>query len=271
MMPVLKVNNVGIYYEERGEGETLVFLHGYTGSTLDWESQMAVFSNQYRGIAFDHRGHGKSEAPSSEEDYSIQIFSEDVYALLSKLGVDRCCLVGHSMGGFMALQFVLDHPELVKALVLVDTSSGDFETPPEYAELRAKLDELARDKGLAAAFEYDAENNPMRIEKFQKHPELREVARQKVMNTSVDGYIYVARTFRKWQPVTDRLHEIDVPTLIFLGEEDTPFLMASQIMKDSIKDAELITVPGVGHSPHEEAPDRFNEALSNFLNRVNWT
>ena len=270
-MTVLKINNVGIYYEEKGEGEALVFLHGYTGSTLDWESQVAAFSNQYRVIAVDHRGHGKSEAPSSEEDYSIPIFSEDVYALLSKLGVDRWCLVGHSMGGFMALQFVLDHPELVKALVLVDTSSGDFETPPGYAELRAKLDEIARNEGLGAAFEYDAENNPMRIERFQKHPELREVARQKVMNTSVDGYIYVARTFKKWQPVTERLHEIDVPTLIFWGEEDTPFLKASHLMKDSIKDAELIRVPGVGHSPHEEAPDRFNEALSNFLNRVRWT
>ena len=79
-MPVLKANNVGLYYEEMGEGEALVFLHGYTGSTLDWESQMATFSNQYRVIAVDHRGHGKSEAPSSEENYSIHIFSEDVYA-----------------------------------------------------------------------------------------------------------------------------------------------------------------------------------------------
>ena len=136
--------------------------------------------------------------------------------------------------------------------------------------MRAKLDEIARDEGLGAAFEYDAENNPMRIERFQKHPELREVARQKVLNTSVDGYIYVARTFGKWQSVTNRLHEIDAPTLIFLGDEDTPFIKASQIMKVSIKDAELVTVPGVGHNPHEEAPDRFNEALSNFLTRVKW-
>ena len=123
-MPVLKVNNVGIFYEEMGKGEALVFLHGYTGSNLDWESQMAAFSDKYRVIAIDHRGHGRSEAPSSEEGYSIPIFSEDVYALLSELGVDRCCLVGHSMGGFMSLQFVLDHSALVKALVLVDTSSG---------------------------------------------------------------------------------------------------------------------------------------------------
>jgi len=264
-MPIVKVNNINLNYAEFGDGEPLVFLHGYTGSTEDWTNQISFFSDRYKIIAVDHRGHGKTEAPAAEEDYAIDIFSEDVYALLGKLGIHRCCLVGHSMGGFMALQFVLDHPELVKALVLVDTSSGHFERAPGFVELRAKLDELARNKGLEAAFEYDAENNPMRIEKFNKHPELRDVARKKVINTSVDGYIYVARTFGLWQPVTDKLPEIKVPTLIFWGEEDTPFLKASQILNESIQDSKLVAVPGVGHSPHEEAPDIFNEAMSDFL------
>jgi 3-oxoadipate enol-lactonase len=229
---------------------------------------MPVLRDSFKVIAVDHRGHGKSEAPAAEEDYSIPIFSEDVYALLRMLGVDRCCLVGHSMGGFVALQLVLDHPEVVRALVLVDTSSGDFERAPGYAELRAKLDALARNEGLEAAFEYDAAHNPMRIERFRKHPELRELARQRVTSTSVDGYIYVARSFGTWRPVTGRLHEIRVPTLIFRGEEDTPFLKASQVLKESISEAELVTVPGVGHSPHEEAPALFNETLMQFLTRI---
>jgi pimeloyl-ACP methyl ester carboxylesterase len=221
-------------------------------------------------LAVDHRGHGQTEAPENEYDYSIEIFSEDVYALLNYLNVEHCCLVGHSMGGFMSLQFVLDHPEVVKALVLVDTSSGDFERAPGFEELRAKLDELARAKGLEAAFEYDAANNPLRIDRFKKHPELREITRQKVLNTSVNGYIYVARTFGRWPSVTDRLHEIKVPTLIFLGEEDAGFIKASQTMKDNIPSSELVTIPGVGHSPHEEAPDLFNKALLDFLPKINW-
>ncbi|MBL7211010.1 MAG: alpha/beta hydrolase [Desulfobacteraceae bacterium] len=269
-MSVLKVNDVSLYYEQTGEGEAIVFLHGYTGSTQDWADQVKAVSDRYKAIAIDNRGHGKSEAPKAEEDYSINIFSEDLYALLRQLGIDRCCLVGHSMGGFISLQFILDHPELVKALVLVDTSSGDFERAPGFVEFRAKLDELARNEGLEAAFEYDAANNPMRIERFQKHPELREVTRRKVMNTSVDGYVYVARTFGKWQPVTGRLNEIAVPTLIFLGEEDAPFIKASQTMKESIKDSRLVTVPGVGHSPHEEAPDLFNKAFLDFLSKIEW-
>lgn len=269
-MSVLRVNGVGLNYEQAGEGKAVVLLHGYTGSTRDWANQIPVLRDRYKVIAVDHRGHGKSEAPTAEADYSIPIFSEDVHALLRMLGVDQCCLVGHSMGGFMALQLALDHPELVRALVLVDTSSGDFERAPGYAELRAKLDELARSEGLEAAFEYDAANNPMRIERFKRHPELREIARQRVMSTSVDGYIYVARSFGTWRPVTERLHEIRVPTLVFLGEEDTPFLKASRTLEGSISEAELVTVPDVGHSPHEEAPALFNEALLQFLARTGW-
>ncbi|MBW2091906.1 MAG: alpha/beta hydrolase [Deltaproteobacteria bacterium] len=269
-MTILKVNNVNLNYEQIGQGEAVVFLHGYTGSTKDWQNQIPLVAEKFKAIAIDHRGHGKSEAPSKEDDYSVKIFSEDVYALLNALNIRRCCLVGHSMGGFMSLQFVMDHPEMVKALVLVDTSSGAYDAPPGYEELRAKLDELAKNEGLEAAFEYDAANNPMRVERFKKHPEQREISRRKVLSTSVDGYIYVARTFRKWPPVTDRLHEIKAPTLIFWGEEDTPFTEPSTVLKESISGAELITVPGVGHNPHEEAPEIFNEALMNFLDKVAW-
>ena len=267
-MPVIRVNDIDLNYEQSGKGETIVFLHGYTGSSQDWASQIPVVSTDYRAIAVDHRGHGKSEAPVTEEAYSIKIFSEDVYTLLGRLGITRCCLVGHSMGGFMALQLVLDHPDIVKALVLVDTSSGEFEVAPGYAELRAKLDDLTRTKGMEAAFEYDAAHNPVRIERFKRHPDMREVTRRKMMNTSVDGYIYVARTFRSWQPVTGRLGEIQVPVLIFLGEEDTAFVKASQILKEKIRGSELVTVPGVGHSPHEEAPQIFNTAFLGFLSKI---
>jgi pimeloyl-ACP methyl ester carboxylesterase len=169
------------------------------------------------------------------------------------------------MGGFTALQFVLDHPELVSGLVLVDTSSGEWDVIPGYAELRAKLDELARTEGLEAAFAYDAANNPVRVQRFQKQPEQYEIARRKTINTSVNGYIYVPRTFGKWLSVTSRLSEIKVPTIIFRGEDDLGFVKASNILKEFIKGAELVVVPKAYHNPHEEAPGFFNEYFSKFL------
>jgi pimeloyl-ACP methyl ester carboxylesterase len=200
----------------------------------------------------------------------IPLLAEDILGLLDLLDIRKCCLVGHSIGGFIALQFALSHRNRLAALVLVDTSSGQFGSDPTYAKVRQKLDELARSQGLEAAFEYDAANNPMRIERFKKHPELREISRQKVLMTSVNGYICGPRAIAKWQPVTPRLSEIRVPTLIFWGDEDTAFTEAVKILEKGIAGSALVTVQGVGHNPHEEAPEVFNQALLKFLERVKW-
>ena len=149
-MPSVKINNLNMYYESVGQGEAIVFLHGFTGSNKDWRYQMAVVHDQYRGIALDLRGHGQSDAPKNEAEYSIYLNCEDVRGLLKQLGIERCCLVGHSMGGFTALQFALENPEMLWGLVLVDTSSGEWDTAPGYAELRAKLDELATSEGTGS-------------------------------------------------------------------------------------------------------------------------
>jgi len=266
-MALIKVNEVNLNYEQSGQGEAIVFLHGFTGSHDDWRYQMAAVKDRFRGIALDLRGHGKSAAPANEDEYSIYLNCEDVRSLLTKLGISRCCLVGHSMGGFTAIQFALDNPSMLWGLVLVDTSSGEWETVPGYAELRAKLDELARTEGLETAFAYDAGNNPVRIERFKKQPEQREIARKKTLSTSVDAYVYVPRSFGKWQSVTGRLGEIKVPTIIFRGEDDAGFVRASNILKESIAGSELVVVPGAYHNPHEEAPEYFNDYFLKFLNR----
>jgi 3-oxoadipate enol-lactonase len=264
----MKLNGVNIYYEEAGRGGSILFLHGFTGSHLDWVNQVNVTSDKYRTIAMDFRGHGQSEAPPNEDDYSIYHFEKDVFALLEMRDVRCCCLVGHSMGGFTALQFVLDHPEMVTGLVLVDTSSGEWDRIPGYAELKARLDEIARRDGIGAAFDYDAANNPMRIERFQKHPELREIARRKALNTSLAGYIHVPGCFQKWRSVTERLHEIKAPTIVFRGEDDTPFIKASDTLINLIPGAELVVVPGASHNPHEENPEFFNRAFLKFLSEI---
>jgi pimeloyl-ACP methyl ester carboxylesterase len=269
-MPLINVNKVNINYEETGAGEAIVFLHGFTGSHHDWDSQVGLISDKYRTIAVDHRGHGKSDAPVGEEFYSIKTFADDVYAMLQKLGISKCCLVGHSMGGFMSLQLVLDHPELVKGLVLVDTSSGDWDTAPGYAEFRAKLVELAQTEGLEAAFKYNAANNPPVVDKFKKHPELQEVARQKMLNTSVEGYVHIGNCFQKWPSVTARLGEIKAPTIVFLGAEDEGFIKASDVLRDGIAGAQLVVIPDAGHNPHEETTELFNKDFLAFLPKIKW-
>lgn len=270
-MPIFENKGIELYYEDIGGGRPVVFLHGFTGSTRDWQAQIDLIKDGYRSVAMDFRGHGCSEAPPSEEAYSVYQFSDDVYALLRHLDIEGCCLVGHSMGGFTALQFALDHPDMIKGLVLVDTSSGEWDNDPDYPALRKKLDELAQTEGIEAAFEFDAENNPARIEWYRKNPAWREIAKQRALKTSVEGYVYIPRSFQKWRPVTNRLGEIKVPVLIFLGEDDRHFTRAGNILKDKIPRSQLVIVPGANHNPHQENPEFFNRHFAEFLTQPAWT
>lgn len=269
-MPIANINGVNLYYEVAGKGEAVILLHGSNNSSQSWVNQIPVLSPQYQVIALDYRGNGKSAAPPRENEYSIEIFASDVFGLLKMLKVEKCCPVGHSLGGFIALQFALEHPDMLAGLVLVDTSSGQFTRPLGYTELQQQLDALARSQGMEAVFEFNIANNPLMRQRFQEHPELKEAARRRMLMTSVDGYIYTARAINKWPPVTPRLAEIKVPTLIFWGEEDIGFTNPTQILKNGIANSELLTVKGAGHSPHEETPDVFNKTLLKFLDRVKW-
>lgn len=266
-MQKISINGVKINYVSLGEGSAITMLHGYTGSIRDWISQIPILAERYRIVAMDHRGHGNSDAPSSSKSYFMDIFTGDVYNLLKNLKIDETCLIGHSMGGFMALDFVLDNPEMVDALVLVDTSSGDWERDPEYEKIRKKVEELARTEGMEAAFEYNAVHNKMIRERFEGHPELRQISKEKMLQTSVDGYIHVGHAIGNWEPVTNRLNEIEVPTLVIVGEEDNAFLQSSQVLEESVPNAELVKVEGATHNPHEEKPEAFNEVLMDFLDR----
>jgi 3-oxoadipate enol-lactonase len=268
-MPVADVNGVKLNYEVVGQGNAVFCLHGYSGSLQDWGNQIAVLSPAHKVIAGDERGHGKSAAPDREEDYSIEIFADDVFGLLNVLGIEQCCLAGHSLGGAVALQFALDHQEMLSGLVLVDTSSK-FPMPPDMIELRQKMNEIARSQGIEAAFEFELASNPQRREFFQQYPDEREKALQGMLSMSVDSFIYTWKSIERQKPLDHRLSEISVPTIIFLGEEDIGLADEIRLLHKGIANSELVTVKGAGHSPHYEAPDVFNEALLNFLDRINW-
>ena len=265
-MPVAKINGVNLNYEVSGKGPAVVFLHGMTGSTHDWANQIPVLSPKYKVIALDMRGHGKSSAPRTEAKYSIPIFAEDVFRLLKLLSIGKCCLVGHSIGGLIAIQFAMSHGDRLAGLVLVDVPK--FHGDPRYEEQKRKAQELARTQGLAAAVEYQYRHNPISIEKLRKHPELKEVSLRKALMTSVDGYIYGGRAIENWQPATSRLSEINVRTQIYWGDEDTLTTAGINILKKGIHGSTLVTVHGAGHNPHEEAPEIFNQTLLKFLERV---
>ena len=269
-MPEATINGVSLYYEVTGKGKDVVFLHGRVGDTEDWRAQLDLLSSSYRVASLDQRGRGKSAAPEKEEDYSIDIFVDDVFQWLKLLEIDKCCLVGHSLGGKVAVNFALAHPEALSALVLVDATSEKSTMTPEATTLMEETFRLARSQGTGAAFAYDLTNNPATRTRFRSHPETLERMRHKTILTPVDGYIYSRTASMKKESVTSRLPEIKVPTLIVYGEDDLPFITAVKTLNEGIAGSELVEIKGVGHAPQYEAPDRFNEALTGFLTRVGW-
>jgi len=262
-MPKARINSIEINYRESGEGFPLLLIHGFTGNLRNWALQVPALTRDFRMMSIDQRGHGHSEKPTRGEDYSLELMAEDAYGLLQHLGIDGCYLIGHSMGGMVAQQLALTHPEPVRALVLVDTAAEI--TSAMHTQDGARLVEIARDQGMEAVFEEQLRINPMAD---QIPPQLVGLWRQQFLLTSREAYIYCARAVARREPLLDKLHAIEVPTLIICGENDAPMLEASRQMHERIPGSELVIIPGAGHTPQIEKAPEFNRVLTEFLSRV---
>jgi len=264
-MSKARINGIEINYRESGEGFPLLLIHGFTGNLRTWALQVPVLTRDFRMVSIDQRGHGHSEKPTRPEDYSLDLMAEDAYGLLQHLGIDGCYLIGHSMGGMVAQHLVLTHPEPVRALVLVDTAAEI--TSKMHTQDRARLVEIARDQGMEAVFEEQLRISPV-ADQLRAQAALLELWRQQFLLTSREAYIHCARAVAKRKPLLDRLHTIEVPTLIICGENDDPMMEASRQMHERIPGSELVIISGAGHTPQIEKAPEFNRVLTKFLAHV---
>jgi pimeloyl-ACP methyl ester carboxylesterase len=265
-MPHTLVNGIRIHYKEYGQGFPILLVHGYTGNLVNWVFQIPVLSQKYRTVSLDLRGHGLTDSPSHPEDYSLERMAEDVFGLLQTLGISECYLCGHSMGGMVAQEFVLAHPEMVRALVLVDTTADQ----PTGAGLGdgGRLVQMALDQGMEAVFEEMLRVSPLFSTLAPANSAFIEKWREQFLLTSVEGYVYCAQAIHGRRPLLDELHRIQVPTLIVCGALDEAFLEASRQMHERIAGSELAIIPDCGHIPVMERPQEFNRIVASFLERV---
>ncbi|MBI3988282.1 MAG: alpha/beta fold hydrolase [candidate division NC10 bacterium] len=259
-MPYTKVNGVRLYYEIAGEGTPLVMAHGLSLDHAMWEPQVAAFSDRYQTITYDNRGHGLSEAPP--QGYSIEVFAEDLYGLLRFLGVERVSLMGLSMGGRIALRFVLSHPEMVRALILVDAQS---QAPsPEQMSAFAKVAELAEAGKMREAVDH-LYGLPFMSGLSEKRPEWVKRHKAKLVRWSPVGLAWSTRAIMRMASLTDRLQEIRVPTLAIVGERDTAYIPFAERYQRTIPQCKKVVIPGATHMTNLEEPELFNTVLQNFL------
>jgi len=257
-MPKVRVNEVELYYEVYGQGYPVIFLHGFAGTVNMWQPQIPVLSRDHQFIIYDARGHGQSESPPSVDQYSADIVVEDLFQLLKSLGIERAVAGGLSMGGYQSLRFYLHHPEMVAALILMDTGPGyrNLARREEWNHQPEARAHLLETQGVEAFDEAAGAPSytPREIMLTQNPIGLANMARK------------VVAQYDSW--VIDNLGEIRVPTLVLVGENDTPFLQAAEYMSKTIPGARFVLIPEAGHAANLDNVEIFNEATLDFLNQL---
>jgi pimeloyl-ACP methyl ester carboxylesterase len=267
------VGGIEIVSEDLGTGERpLVLVHGFMGSRRDFETQWDALAALGRVLAPDLRGHGESTKTGDASGYTLPALAEDLLGWLDARGVARCDLLGHSMGGMLALRLALAHPARLASLVLMSTSAR----PLEHVErsLLEKSAALAREAGMEALFQVmrarmaDDPARPQadrRVEQAWGEAHYWAWRRARLVAMDPQAYAALGLAMREAEPLVARLGEIACPTLVLVGAEDTPFLVPSQELAAGIPGARLEVLPGAAHQPQHEAPAAFFAALRQHL------
>ena len=250
-MPHIDRDGVKIYYEDHGSGQPILLSHGFSATSRMWAEQVAALKDDYRVIVWDMRGHGDSDSPGDDSRYSEALTIGDMAALLDECGVERAVIAGLSLGGYMSLAFNVEHADRVAALMLFDTGPG------------YRNDE-AREAWNKNAVEWgrDFETKGLDTLKVRGSGEM-----QAAWHRSADGLARAARGMltQHGSHVIGSLPGIGVPTLVLVGENDTPFLGATDYMARKIPNATKAVIPDAGHAANLDQPEAFNDAVREFL------
>ncbi len=255
------INGARINYERAGAGFPVIFLHAGIADSRMWEPQAGAFAKHFDVICPDERGYGKSELPPGTWSPV-----EDLLALIDELSLKPAHLVGCSMGGSVAIDFALDHPDRISKLVLVGSSIGGFAFRPEHAHLFAEA-ATAKQAG-----DLEALNQAM-LRLFLDGPQrptgyVKEPLRKKFLDMNA---IAIRSDFEKAPPAQNvlavrRLHEITAPTFVVVGDMDVPTVLeAAGLLADSIPNARKAVIHDAAHLPNLEHPAEFNQIVLDFL------
>jgi 3-oxoadipate enol-lactonase len=263
-MPWLDVNGTRLYYEDTGgPGAPLVFSHGLLWSGRMFDKQVAALKDRYRCITYDHRGQGQSDV-WRVDTVDMETVYADAVALLEKLGVGPCHFAGLSMGGFVGMRLAARRPELLRSLILVETTADP--EPAENVPRYKALNFVARwfglrwvaDRVMPIMFGRTFLEDPARaVERAEWRRRLIENRRD--IWRAVNGVV-------RRRGVYEELSRIQTPTLVVVGAEDTATVPAkAERIHAAIAGSRLVKMPRGGHSSSVEAPELLNAALEEFL------
>jgi len=262
-MPFVKVNGIQIYYEEHGAGYPVLLIQGLGYPSGMWFQQIPALSRHFRTVVFDNRGVGKSDKP--DEKYTVPLMASDAAELLRSLGIPKAHVVGVSLGGYVAQELALNHPDWVDRLVLMATSCGS----PRYLELTKDLwDEIAKLAGLPPEQIIRQGMSFAVTEKFyRQHPDWIDRSVAVRMENLQPLYAFTRQSAAAMSfDSRDRAHLIRQPTLILTGAQDRvmPPILTEELAR-KITQAQFKVFPNAAHLLFLEEADSVNRVLLDFL------
>ncbi|MCZ2099122.1 MAG: 2-succinyl-6-hydroxy-2,4-cyclohexadiene-1-carboxylate synthase [Anaerolineae bacterium] len=258
------INGINYHFEARGIGDSLVLLHGFSGSGANWSAHVETLARRFRVVTVDLLGLGKTESPADPDRCRIERAAADLIAIFDALQLDAVNLLGYSMGGRLALYTALAYPQRISRLILESASPG-LRTEAERAA-RIEQDEalawrIERD-GIAAFADYWT-NLPL----FStQSPELRERLRAQRLDNNPTGLANSLRGMGTGaQPsFWERLPMLNLPVLLLCGALDTKFAAINREMQALLPRASLVIVPDAGHTVHAEQPTCWQAEVLHF-------
>jgi 2-succinyl-6-hydroxy-2,4-cyclohexadiene-1-carboxylate synthase len=250
--------------------DNVLLMHGYTGSLEDWRDIYPNLDERFNYVGIDLIGHGKSDSPTNIEKYKAGSLVNQIQDILDKLSIIKVIILGYSMGGRVALNFAVSHPQKIMGLILESTSAG-------IKNEKDRKERIDRDEELVS---YIEENG---TEKFAEHWMAQDIFNtqrrfsdeklQKIMRRiAQNSKRGLANTLRGFGTGTmpyfaENLNLIQSPILLISGELDTKYCELSSVLEDKFPNAKNAVIKNAGHNTHLEEPEQFIISVNKYLNQ----
>jgi len=262
----ITANKISVSYNDEGlnEAPVIIFIHGFPLNKSMWNKQMEALKDNYRVIAYDIRGHGKTDVGTL--DFSIDLFVKDLLGFMDALKIEKTIICGLSMGGYIALNAIQNHPERFTALILCDTNcTADT---PEAKEKRMNTIQSIKENGVEKLAN-DLLPNLFAPESFTTSSEEIVAVKEMIVNTTKESLYKSLNALANRKETCSKLAEIKVPVLILVGKDDkiTP-PEAAKAMHEKIAKSLLSILNKAGHLSNLENPKEFNSQLKKFVDTI---
>lgn len=272
---IAEVNGTTLYYEVAGAGHPFILNHGHLLDRRSWDDQFAVFAQHYKVVRYDQRGFGDSGQITKGQTYSAR---QDLYELMKFLGTESAYLMGVSGGGALAIDFTLEHPEMVDVLIPVTAGVSGYHPSQEFMQQHPDVVRMFTD--LNKAFEQHDTTRAVEISlelwtdgpgrlPGRADPAVRERVRemtQRNWERPDDEAQAETPALPLEPPAIGRLSEIKVPTLVILGAFDAPNPLEE--LTTQIPGAQKVVMADTAHHPFMEKPTEFNQIVLDFLSSL---